>query len=237
MQLFQRHSPPTNLISNSKCWQKFAASLRFPTIVNNFKILAGKNVFFFHKTYFLSERCWSRQLVQNEELWNEEEKEEEVGERKKWKVRKRLNIRNIAGKFWVVPRKIACRLPVWALVSQLRQSIDINDDVSIYYEEIEKPTRKKRLKCWRCCTDPCQYYSHLHSNLSDIIRVHRTFILTFLCSCVLRVYWHTVIWYQMFQSNINILHIVEEFQVFLSKTRNFHIVVWFQVYIYNANNL
>ena len=43
----------------------------------------------------------------------------------------------------------------------------------------------------------------------------------FMCSFFLRIFLHTVIWYQIFLSNKNNLHTVVWFQVFLSNTNNY----------------
>ena len=44
---------------------------------------------------------------------------------------------------------------------------------------------------------------------------------------------HTVIWFQVFQSNINNLLKVIWFQVFLFNTYNLYTIIWFQVFLFN----
>ena len=51
-------------------------------------------------------------------------------------------------------------------------------------------------------------------------RVYCKFMLTFLCSCFLRAFYHTVIWYE----------------VFLSNTNNLNRVIWYQVILFNKKN-
>ena len=48
---------------------------------------------------------------------------------------------------------------------------------------------------------------------------------------------HTILWYQVFLSNINNLHTILWYEVFLSNTNNLHTVLWYQVFLSNTNNL
>ena len=48
---------------------------------------------------------------------------------------------------------------------------------------------------------------------------------------------HMFIWYQVFLSNTNNLHMFIWYQVFLCNTYNLHIVIWYQVFLSNTNNL